>query len=83
MCRVPFINSDQSRFQDGDRGHMVRENAKRTSSRINIYLLNSDIVIKCLEQEEGRTKREEKRGTKRDCDVGILFGAHSKRYHGL
>lgn len=62
---------------------MVRENAKRTSSGINIYLLDRDIVIKCLEQEGGRTKREEKRGTKRDCDVGILFGAHSKRYHGL
>lgn len=36
----------------------MRENAKRTSSRINIYLLDRDIVIKCLEQEGGRTKRE-------------------------
>ena len=38
----------------------MREDAKRTSRGINIYLLDRDIVVKCLEQ--GRRAGQRKSG---------------------
>lgn len=72
---------------------MVRKNTKRTSSGIHIYLLDRDIVIKCLEQGGGREKEGEGEGEwgeRRLSQKAImrrgtstLFGAHQKQYPSL